>query len=53
MSESSSNVIRLRGEDIELPLADNTPEALKIFWAANEYFRQVRGRSLLFARGIV
>lgn len=37
----SSNVIRLFGEDIELPLVDNTPKALMIFRAANEWFRQV------------
>ena len=36
-----SNIVQLFGEDIELPLADNTPEALKIFRAANERFRQV------------
>lgn len=37
----SSNVIRLHGEDIELPSADNTSEALKVFRAANAYFRTV------------
>lgn len=37
----NSNIISLFGEDIELPLADNTPEALKIFRAANEWFRQI------------
>jgi len=35
------NIIRLHGEEIELPLNDNTSEALKIFRAANERFRQV------------
>lgn len=37
----ASNIVSLFGEEIELPLADNTPEALKIFRAANERFRQV------------
>lgn len=37
----SSNIIKLYGEDIELPLSDNTPEALKVFRAANERFRQI------------
>ena len=36
-----SNVIRLFGETIELPLADNTSEAVAIYRAANERFRQV------------
>jgi site-specific DNA-methyltransferase (adenine-specific) len=36
-----SNVIKLFDEDIELPLADNTAEALQIYRAANERFRQV------------
>ena len=36
-----SNVVRLQGRDIKLPLADNTPEALAIYRAANERFRQV------------
>lgn len=35
------NVVDLLGEGFELPLADNTPEALKIYRAANERFRQV------------
>ena len=35
------NVIRLMNEEIELPLADNTAEALQIYRAANERFRQV------------
>ncbi len=34
-------VIKLRGEEIELPLADNSSEALKILRAANERFREV------------
>jgi site-specific DNA-methyltransferase (adenine-specific) len=33
--------VRLLGEDIELPLADNTTEALQIYRAANERFRRV------------
>ena len=37
-----SNVIRLLDGDIELPIADNTTEALQIYRAANERFRQVR-----------
>src|SRR5205085_5921649 len=41
MQGNPLNVIRLHGEDIELPLSDNTPEALKIFRAANERFRQI------------
>jgi site-specific DNA-methyltransferase (adenine-specific) len=39
--DGPSNLVRLFDEDIELPLADNTSEALKIFRAANERFRQV------------
>jgi modification methylase len=35
-----SKVAPLFGEDIELPLADNTTEALQIYRAANERFRQ-------------
>lgn len=35
------NVVDLLGEGFELPLADNTQEALKIYRAANERFRQV------------
>ncbi|WP_128892981.1 site-specific DNA-methyltransferase [Erythrobacter sp. HKB08] len=34
-------VVKLHGEEIELPLADNSSEALKIFRAANERFREV------------
>lgn len=37
----SAKVVRLFGEDIELPLADNTAEALQIYRAANERFRQL------------
>lgn len=40
-SPARSNIIRLHGEEIELPMADNTSEALKIFRAANERFRRV------------
>lgn len=36
-----SNIVRLDGEEIELPLADNTSEALQIYRAANERFRQI------------
>lgn len=36
-----NKIIQLFGEDIELPLADNTAEALQIYRAANERFRQV------------
>jgi DNA modification methylase len=35
-----SKIVRLFGEDIELPFADNTAEALQIYRAANERFRQ-------------
>jgi site-specific DNA-methyltransferase (adenine-specific) len=38
---SIGNVVKLQGEEIELPLADNTSEALKIFRAANAFFRTV------------
>ena len=41
MSSDRSNVIKLRGEEIELPLADNTAEAAQIYRAANERFREV------------
>lgn len=37
-----AKIVKLHGDDFELPLADNSPEALKIFRAANERFRQVR-----------
>jgi len=36
-----SKIVKLVGEDIELPVADNTAEALQIYRAANEHFRQV------------
>ena len=36
-----SKIIKLFDEEIELPLADNTAEALQIYRAANERFRQV------------
>jgi len=36
-----SNVVRLVGRQIELPAADNTPEGLRIYRAANERFREV------------
>jgi len=35
-----NNVVKLFDEEIELPLADNTAEALQIYRAANERFRQ-------------
>ncbi|MGH7917095.1 MAG: DNA-methyltransferase [Candidatus Binataceae bacterium] len=35
------NIVRLHGEELELPLADNTPEAVQIYRAANERFREV------------
>ncbi|MBF6560999.1 MAG: site-specific DNA-methyltransferase [Candidatus Binataceae bacterium] len=38
--KKNSKVVRLHGEDIELPLADNTSEALQIYRAANERFRE-------------
>jgi len=41
MKKDQSNVVWLHGEEIELPLADNTPEAVQIYRAANERFRQV------------
>jgi len=41
VSSDRSNVIKLRGEEIELPLADNTAEAAQIYRAANERFREV------------
>lgn len=36
-----NNVIKVFDEEIELPLADNTAEALQIYRAANERFREV------------
>ncbi len=36
-----SNVVSLRGEEFRLPTADNSSEALSIFRAANERFREV------------
>jgi DNA modification methylase len=36
-----SNVYRLRGKTFTLPTADNSPEALQIYRAANERFREV------------
>ncbi|HUN59227.1 MAG TPA: site-specific DNA-methyltransferase [Candidatus Binataceae bacterium] len=41
MESKRSNVVMLHGEEIELPLADNTAEAAQIYRAANERFRQV------------
>ncbi len=35
------NVISIRGEEVTLPAADNTSEALKVFRAANAYFRNI------------
>ena len=37
----SENVVELWGDEIELPPADNTREALKIYRAANERFREM------------
>ena len=37
-----SNVIHLSGERIELPFADNTSDAVRIYRAANERFREIR-----------
>jgi modification methylase len=42
VNNDRSNVVMLRGEEIELPLADNTAEAAQIYRAANERFREVR-----------
>src|SRR5690348_3749824 len=39
-SKQRSNVIKLFGGEISLPEADNTSQALKIYRAANERFRQ-------------
>jgi DNA modification methylase len=39
--ENDGNVIKLFDGDIRLPLADNTSQALKIYRAANERFRQI------------
>ncbi|HXZ87844.1 MAG TPA: site-specific DNA-methyltransferase, partial [Candidatus Binataceae bacterium] len=41
MKDGKGNVVRLHGQEIELPSADNTPEALHIYRAANERFREV------------
>lgn len=40
--KQANKIIRLRDEIIELPFADNTPEAVQIYRAANERFRQVQ-----------
>lgn len=40
-AKASTNVVTLFNPDVELSLSDNTPEALKIFRAANEHFRQI------------
>lgn len=37
-----AKIVKLHGDDFALPLADNSPEALKIFRAANERLRHVR-----------
>lgn len=37
----TGNVVKLFGGDIELPAADNTAQALQIYRAANERFRQI------------
>jgi hypothetical protein len=36
-----NNVIKLFDGEIELPIADNTAEALHVYRAANERFRQI------------
>jgi modification methylase len=36
-----TNVVRIFGGEIELPAADNTAEALQVYRAANERFRQI------------
>jgi DNA modification methylase len=36
-----TKIVRLAGGDVELPLADNTAEALQIYRVANERFRQL------------
>lgn len=36
-----TNVFKLRGETFTLPNADNSPEALQVYRAANERFREV------------
>lgn len=36
-----TNVFKLRGETFTLPSADNSPEALQVYRAANERFREV------------
>lgn len=36
-----TNVFRLHGETFTLPAADNSPEALQVYRAANERFREV------------
>lgn len=36
-----TNVYKLRGETFTLPSADNSPEALQVYRAANERFREV------------
>lgn len=41
MSKTSGNIVILSGEEIELPNADNTSEALRIYRAANKRFRDV------------
>lgn len=41
MVETKSRIVTLSGQEIELPLADNTSEALKIYRAANERFREI------------
>jgi site-specific DNA-methyltransferase (adenine-specific) len=37
----NSNVVQLWNEDVELPQADNSSEALKIYQAANAHYRKV------------
>ena len=41
MGCAMGKIVKLHGDDFKLPVADNSSEALKIFRAANERFRQV------------
>ena len=36
-----NNIVNLHGQKIQLPQADNTPEAVQVYRAANERFREV------------
>jgi modification methylase len=41
MTKTNGNIIKLFDGDIRLPLVDNTSQALKVYRAANERFRQI------------